>query len=96
MEKGLATIDILSRVFTHISSLEMPPNARVYLLTELAEIEYVFPCFFFMLCRVFLIPLAPISRYHLSVGTSEKIQLSALVGAFKNAVDLTAASAALS
>jgi replication factor C subunit 3/5 len=40
VEKGLATLDILSRVFTLISALEMPPKARIYLLAEMADIEY--------------------------------------------------------
>ncbi|KAJ3352711.1 hypothetical protein HDU91_005979 [Kappamyces sp. JEL0680] len=39
IEKGLAMADILARVFTHVSGLEMPAAARVFLLAELGEIE---------------------------------------------------------
>lgn len=62
-------VDILGRVFEVVSGLEMPPAARIYLLTELGAIEY-----------------------QLSVGTSEKIQLAAMVGVFKIAVDMTAST----
>ena len=68
INKGLATIDILSRVFKQITTLDIPQTARCFLLIELADIEH-----------------------HLSAGASEKMQLSAMVGAFKEALDLSAA-----
>ncbi|EIW79410.1 DNA replication factor [Coniophora puteana RWD-64-598 SS2] len=65
-ERGLALQDLLSGAFEYVDTLELKPQARVYLLDYLATIEY-----------------------RLSTGASEKIQLSALLGAFKNAVELT-------
>jgi replication factor C subunit 3/5 len=67
INKGLATIDILTRVFKQITTLDIPQSARCFLLVELADIEY-----------------------HLSAGASEKMQLSAMVGAFKEALDIAA------
>jgi DNA polymerase III delta prime subunit len=40
-------------------------------------------------CRVYLIQQMADIEHNLSVGTSDKIQLSALVGAFKVAMDMT-------
>ncbi|KAJ3324787.1 hypothetical protein HDV06_006095 [Boothiomyces sp. JEL0866] len=66
VEKGLAVGDILTHVFKLVSGLDMPQKSRIYLVQELADIEY-----------------------NLTVGCSDKIQLSALVGAFKNSIDMT-------
>jgi replication factor C subunit 3/5 len=65
-EKGLALIDILDNVFQKTAGLDIPNKSRIYLLENLADIEY-----------------------NLSVGTSEKIQLTAMVGVFKNVMDMT-------
>ncbi|KAI8851504.1 P-loop containing nucleoside triphosphate hydrolase protein [Chytridium lagenaria] len=64
-EKGLALSEIIVELHNTISAMEIPPNARAYLLSKLAEFEF-----------------------NLSVGCNEKVQLSALVGAFRLSVDL--------
>ncbi|KAI7833729.1 P-loop containing nucleoside triphosphate hydrolase protein [Kickxella alabastrina] len=52
----------------YVNVIDFPASTRVYLLEQLAEIEY-----------------------HMSVGSTEKIQLSALVGAFKIGVEMASA-----
>ncbi|PVF93904.1 putative RFC3-DNA replication factor C, 40 kDa subunit [Serendipita vermifera] len=64
-EKGLALQDLITGTYEHLDGLALPPQSRVYLLDQLALIEY-----------------------RLSTGGSEKIQLTALIAAFKNAVEL--------
>ncbi|KIY72257.1 P-loop containing nucleoside triphosphate hydrolase protein [Cylindrobasidium torrendii FP15055 ss-10] len=66
-ERGLALQDLISGTYEFIETLELKPNARVYLLDHLATTEY-----------------------RLSTGGSEKIQMTALLSAFKSAVELTA------
>jgi replication factor C subunit 3/5 len=66
LDKGLALADILKCVFEKVECLEMPRKSRIYLLENLADIEF-----------------------NSSVGTSEKIQLTAMVGVFKNMLDIT-------
>ncbi|TFK63014.1 P-loop containing nucleoside triphosphate hydrolase protein [Pluteus cervinus] len=66
-ERGLALQDLLTGTYEFMENIEMKPNAKVYLLDQLANIEH-----------------------RLSTGGSEKIQLSALLGTFKNAVELSA------
>ncbi|KAF8906261.1 P-loop containing nucleoside triphosphate hydrolase protein [Gymnopilus junonius] len=65
-ERGLALQDLLTGAFEYIDTLELKPNARIYLLDHLATTEH-----------------------RLASGGSEKMQLSALLGAFKNAVELS-------
>ena len=57
--KGIALADIMSEVHKYLEKIDFPPQVRIYLLTEMAEIEY-----------------------RLSIGTSEKLQLGALIGVF--------------
>ncbi|KAJ1734956.1 Subunit of heteropentameric Replication factor C (RF-C) [Coemansia biformis] len=64
-DKGLALQDIISELTPFVNTIDFPAATRIYLLEQLAEIEY-----------------------HMSVGATEKIQLSALVGAFKIGVEL--------
>ncbi|KAI8908981.1 P-loop containing nucleoside triphosphate hydrolase protein [Gorgonomyces haynaldii] len=64
IEKGLALGDILTSVYRKLSELELPAQSRIYLVDQLAKIEY-----------------------NMSVGTTDRIQLAAIVGAFKIAVE---------
>ncbi|KAF8659846.1 hypothetical protein AX16_001731 [Volvariella volvacea WC 439] len=66
-ERGLALQDLLSGAYEFMETIEMKPNARMYLLDNLAQIEH-----------------------RLAAGGNEKIQLSALLGTFKNSVELSA------
>jgi replication factor C subunit 3/5 len=66
-DRCLSLSDILEQVYQHVAGLEMPDQSKMYLIDELATIEY-----------------------NLSVGTVERIQLAALVGAFKIAIDMSA------
>ncbi|KAF9006113.1 P-loop containing nucleoside triphosphate hydrolase protein [Cyathus striatus] len=64
-ERGLALQDLLAGAYEYMETIELKPNARIYLLDQLATIEH-----------------------RLSTGGSERVQLTALLGAFKNAVEL--------
>lgn len=64
--RGIAPTDLLTGMHELVMSLELPPHARVFLLDQMAQIEY-----------------------RLSSGASERIQLSALLGAVKAAVDIS-------
>ncbi|KAH8116433.1 P-loop containing nucleoside triphosphate hydrolase protein [Phellopilus nigrolimitatus] len=66
IERGLALQDLITGTYEYIESIDFGPQARVYLLDQLASTEH-----------------------RLSTGGSEKIQLTALLGAFKNAVELS-------
>ncbi|KAJ1882441.1 Subunit of heteropentameric Replication factor C (RF-C), partial [Kickxella alabastrina] len=68
VDKGLALQDIISELAPYVNVIDFPASTRVYLLEQLADIEY-----------------------HMSVGSTEKIQLSALVGAFKIGVEMASA-----
>ncbi|KAF5350205.1 hypothetical protein D9758_007847 [Tetrapyrgos nigripes] len=65
-ERGLALQDLLTGAYEYAETLDLKPHARVYLLDNLATIEY-----------------------RLSTGGSEKLQTTALLGVFKNTVELT-------
>lgn len=71
-----------------ITLMELPSHVRVFLLDEMATIE----CVFFFCAhklRCLLHTNAKLkSRYRLSSGSSDKIQLGALVGAFKIGVEM--------
>lgn len=84
-ERGLALPDLLNGAFEFIDGLQLKPAARVYLLDILATIEYVVSSFT-------LLPVDRDSsvRHRLAAGASEKIQLTAMLGAFKNAVEISA------
>lgn len=60
--KGIALADILTEVHKYMEKIDFPPNVAIFLLKEIAEIEY-----------------------RLTIGTSEKLQLGALVGLFYEA-----------
>jgi len=68
-ERGLALQDMISGAYEYIETIDFCPQARVYLLDQLATTEH-----------------------RLSTGGNEKIHLTALLGAFKNAVELSAKS----
>lgn len=68
VERGTALTDLLNGVYDMVLHLELPPNARAYLLDQMAQIEY-----------------------RLSTSASERIQLAALLGAVKAAVELSQA-----
>lgn len=65
LEKGLATIDIMTRIFRNVKQLDLPEKCRSFLYQGLSDIEYA-----------------------LSTGGSEKLQMSAMVGVFKEALEL--------
>ena len=82
-ERGLALQDLVTGAYEYVETIDFKPHARVYLLDFLATTEYVSS------------PLAQEAlefccRYRLSTGANEKIQLTALLGACKNAVELSA------
>lgn len=83
-ERGLALQDMISGAYEYIETIDFCPQARVYLLDQLASIEYVLRYIYA------LFPLDSSTRHRLSTGANEKIQLTALLGAFKNAVELSA------
>ena len=45
IERGLALQDLIAGAYEFIETLELKPNARVYLLDHLATTEYVAPSF---------------------------------------------------
>ncbi|KAL1408058.1 Subunit of heteropentameric Replication factor C (RF-C) [Vanrija albida] len=65
-EKGLALQDLIAGAYDFLETVELPNQARVYLLDHLGQTEH-----------------------RLSLGGSEKMQLTALLGAFKIAVELS-------
>ena len=42
MERGLALQDLLSGAYEYLETIELKPQARIYLLDHLATTEYVF------------------------------------------------------
>ena len=84
VERGLALQDLLSGAYEYLETIELRPQARIYLLDHLATTEYVFH-------PTWLVTLHSMSiRHRLSTGGSEKIQLTALLAAFKNSIDISA------
>ena len=84
VERGLALQDLLSGAYEYLETIELKPQARIYLLDHLATTEYVFhPTWFVTLHSMYI-------RHRLSTGGSEKIQLTALLAAFKNSIDISA------
>ena len=82
----MALPDLLNGAFEFIDGLQLKPAARVYLLDMLATIEYVpHPCPFHHHSH----GRTPV-RHRLAAGANEKIQLTAMLGAFKNAVEISA------
>ncbi len=84
-DRGLALQDLLAGAYEYIDTVEFPPAARVYLLDQLATTESAI-----CLCSNIRHIAHLFGRYRLSAGANEKLQLTALLGAFKNAVELTA------
>jgi replication factor C subunit 3/5 len=82
-DRGLALQDLITGAHEHIDGIQLPPQSLIYLLDHLATTEYVPP-------GSESAPIDESARYRLSTGGSEKIQLTALIGAFKNAVELAA------
>lgn len=64
--KGMALADLVTGIFDCLTTYKLPPQSRIYLLDQLAQIEH-----------------------RLSTGASEKIQLSALLGGVKIALQLS-------
>ncbi|TFK29692.1 DNA replication factor [Coprinopsis marcescibilis] len=69
-ERGLALQDLITGAYEYLDTIELKPNARVYILDLLATTEH-----------------------RLSTGGNENMQLTALLSAFKGAVELSAKSA---
>lgn len=84
-ERGLALQDLLTGAYHYLETIELPPHARIYLLDHFATTEYVF----FALKKL---AANNDDRHRLASGGNEKMQLTALLGAFKNAVELAAKS----
>ena len=84
-ERGLALQDLLGGAYEYIETIEFKPHARVYLLDQLATTEYVSIPY-----QLPSLLIRSALRYRLSAGASEKIQLTALLGAFKEAVEISA------
>ncbi|CAG8446236.1 1760_t:CDS:10 [Ambispora leptoticha] len=64
-EKGIALQDIIMDIYKYLESYQLPADVRIYLLDNLANIDY-----------------------RLAKGGTEKFQVSALLGTFKNALEL--------
>lgn len=90
-ERGLALQDLLIGAYEYIEGIDFPPAARVYLLDHLATTEYKFSLTSYKSAHKLIVCFVCDggNRHRLSTGGSEKIQLTALLGAFKNAVELT-------
>jgi replication factor C subunit 3/5 len=84
-ERGLALQDLISGAYEYAETIEFKPHARIYLLDYLATTEYDHLLVFLSLLYLF-----SHSRHRLSTGASEKIQMTALLAAFKNIVELSA------
>ncbi|KAH6915940.1 DNA replication factor [Coprinopsis sp. MPI-PUGE-AT-0042] len=69
-ERGLALQDLITGAYEYLETIDLKPNARIYVLDLLATTEH-----------------------RLSTGGNEKMQLTALLAAFKGAVELSAKSA---
>ena len=82
-EKGLALQDLITGAYDFLETVELPVQSRVYLLDHLGSCEYV------LASNHCTVELIAIHRHRLSVGGSEKMQLTALLGAFKVAVELS-------
>lgn len=85
VERGLALQDLLSGAYEYLETIELKPQARIYLLDHLATTEYVLHSTWFVthLYSMYI-------RHRLSTGGSEKIQLTALLAAFKNSIEISA------
>jgi len=81
-EKGLALQDLIAGAYDFLETVELPRQSRIYLLDHLASTEWV-PRLSHHL------PALADCRHRLSLGGSEKMQLTALLGAFKVAVELS-------
>ena len=84
VERGLALQDLLSGAYEYLETIELKPQARIYLLDHLATTEYVFHSTWLVTLHSMYI------RHRLSTGGSEKIQLTALLAAFKNSIEISA------
>lgn len=81
-ERGLSLQDLITEAYQYVETIDFPAPSRVYLLDFLATTEYVH-------VQWRDLDVLTYRRYRLSTGGSEKIQLSALLAAFKNAVQLS-------
>jgi len=82
-DRGLALQDLTTGSHEHIDGIQLPPQSLIYLHDQLATTEYV-PH------GSEGAPIDESARHLLSTGGSENIQMTALIGAFKNAVELAA------
>ncbi|KAE9446486.1 hypothetical protein C3L33_21613, partial [Rhododendron williamsianum] len=78
--KGLALVDIAREVTMFVFRIKMPPDVRVQLINDLADIEYVFMSFSCPICLVHSKLL-----YRLSFGCNDKLQLGSLISTFTQA-----------
>lgn len=83
VERGLALQDLVTGAYEYLDTIELKPQARIYLLDHLATTEYVFHLV------LWLRPKLKIDRHRLSTGGSERMQLTALLAAFKNALEIS-------
>ncbi|KAI8531360.1 hypothetical protein RHMOL_Rhmol11G0130500 [Rhododendron molle] len=78
--KGLALVDIAREVTMFVFRIKMPPDVRVQLINDLADIEYVFMSFS---SRIWLVHSKLL--YRLSFGCNDKLQLGSLISTFTQA-----------
>ena len=94
-DKGLALQDLVLGAYDFVGTLDLSPEARVYLVDQLASTECVVrssqPSSLLLTPSVqwFLASL----RHRLSLGGNEKIQLTGLLGGFKVAMEINAKKA---
>jgi replication factor C subunit 3/5 len=82
-ERGLALQDLVTGAYEYLDTLELKPHARAYLLDALATTECA------RTASYGAGPADGTHRYRLSAGASEKMQLTALLAAFKEAVEMS-------
>jgi hypothetical protein len=85
--KGIALIDVVKEIHPYIDKIDFPTETKIQLLDMLAEIECVHtppPTPQYYAHSLYLSsPPSPVTRYRLSQGATEKMQLGALVGVFQ-------------
>lgn len=89
IDYGLALQDVITGIYDYLRTVDIGNAAQIYLLDQLASIECVFtPLVANLSLETYLLSLE--YRHRLSTGGMEKLQLSAMLGSFKNAVEISA------
>ncbi len=84
VERGLATVDIVTAMADRLATIEVPNEMRIVITKHLADIEYARPSASLAGHRAALVLtlLSPSCRYRLAGSTADALQLAAVVGAF--------------